>query len=109
MAAIYNFPDIKQTNTFKERTITVIVDGSPLDLTGATVCMQVRERSTTQVVFEFPITITDAPNGVLTIAPFNVVMHPKTYEYDLRITLSDGTILTYIQGNFPVLTVISRC
>lgn len=109
MAANYNFPQIKQSNTFKQRNINVIVDGAPLNLTGATVCMQIREKSTTALIFSFPITITDAVNGVLTIAKFPVLMHPKTYEYDLKITLSNGDVLTYIQGYFPVLSIISKC
>lgn len=107
MAAKYDFPDITKGDTFLSRTITIEVNGSPLDLTGATPLMQLRLRPGAKVEHEFDLTISDAAGGEITINEFDVELDYKTYYYDLQITLSDDTILTYIKGKFKVLSDIS--
>jgi len=108
MAAIYNFPEIKETNTFRQRTIQIIKNNVPLDITGGTVLMQLRKQTNSTVLHVFETSITNGLNGELTLMAWNVDLPPGEYQYDLRITDFSGTILTYIKGVMRVTSAISK-
>lgn len=108
MAANYNFPDIIKGDTFRARTVTIVSDSLPLDLTGATPFMQIKSSVNSKAIHTFNITITDPANGVIVIDNWDVDIESFNYLYDLKITLNNGQTLTYMSGKFPVKPSISN-
>jgi len=109
MAAIYNFPSIIKGNTFKARKISVIVNTAPLDLTGATICMQIKASASSTTIHDFAHSISNPSLGEITLNKWTVGINEGTYSYDLKITLANGDSLTYIYGSFTVKQNISEC
>jgi len=109
MAATYNFPSIIKGNTFKARKIRVVVNGAPLDLTGATICMQLKASARSTIVHDFTHSISNAVLGEITLNKWTVGISDGSYNYDLKITLANGDALTYIKGIFTVEKNTSEC
>ncbi len=113
MATVYNFPPITKGNTFKARKFWLYEDAAgtiPTDLTGAVICMQLKNSETNGVAaHEMAYVISDALNGEVTLSQFDVVLKPHTYVYDINITFADGTNKTYLKGTFSVTQNISEC
>ena len=86
---------------------TVTVNASPLDLTGATVKMDLRT-SNGNLAKRFTsagtagINITNAEGGVFSVIEQVIDIPPNVYNHDIEITLSDDTVHTYIQGTWTI-------
>jgi hypothetical protein len=103
----YDFKDVVIGDTFKQRVITMTRNGSPIDLTGASIAIQFRAAAKTgtlgkSISVGSGITITDAAAGIFTIAAFTVTMAVDRYFYDVEVTIS-GVIETYFEGVMNVL------
>ncbi len=92
----------------------ILLNGSPVDLTDATILMQVKRNpsySTAQLEYSTDlgnIVITEAVNGLVSL-PANIVdIVPRVYVYDLQITLSTGRVITPFSGTFTVNSDVSR-
>ena len=106
MAATYNFPSIYQGDTFTNRSITITINTIAVDLTGATVTLELTSKDKKKVIKSVPITITDPINGVITIGSWDVDIKDYIYLYEFKINKADNSTLTYMVGEFPVLNSI---
>jgi len=101
----YNI-NVKQGDTWNGRQIVISKNGAPLDLTGATITLQVRlTRLTTPVLtLATPTQITiDAPLlGAFTVQPVIVDAAAGAYQYDIQIVWLSGVVKTYIGGQFTI-------
>jgi hypothetical protein len=91
------------------RTIFIADDtGAPIDLTGATLAMQVRDKVAQALIATADIEITDGANGEITItldasagSALNSYGNPiqaAQLPYDLRMVDTDGTPVDLIAG-----------
>ena len=110
----YNIPAHKAGDTWPGISgITIFRNGSALNLTGATAKMQVRFKIDAPSLIDFntkdnTITITAPISGVLSIPPRLVDLPPTTYLYDLKISLSGGEVKTFLEGNWPITSHVTR-
>ena len=108
MATTYNFPDHIKGDTMQAVNFTVTVNSSALDLTGATIKMDLRTsngnlRKRFSSVDDDGISITNAAGGVFSVLEQIIDVPAMTYNYDIEITLSDDTVNTYISGTWTIL------
>lgn len=100
----YNFPDRLKNTTFRAIRFTLSSEGSPIDLTGATIKCQFRSSGKTGAVKKDisngnGITIVDATAGIIEIDSFNLTnWSAGTYYYDVLITFSSGLKEIYFGG-----------
>lgn len=96
----YNFPEHRSTDTFEGVSFTINVNGTPLDLTGASIKATFVQNFKQTFTLTSPthITITDASNGTFEIDQQVIGWEPGTYNYNIQITLVSGVIKTYIKG-----------
>lgn len=89
--------------------------GDPIDLTGATVKMEVKDAAG-DVVLTLQtggtgIVLTDAANGQMTISPEVVGTSSMAlfvvYNYDLKVTLADTTVTPWIRGTITLVEKIT--
>jgi hypothetical protein len=99
--------------TFNEVIYDVTIDGTPLDLTGAVIRMQVKKDACSSAVLTLTsvssagITITDAVNGQFKINEQIITIPTCNYEYDIQITLASGEVDYYVGGLFQVVKTIT--
>ena len=111
---IYNFPDHIKGDTFNGVEFTLEVNSLPVDLTNASIKMYLKTQSKAcDVVAKFTtdngkLTITDAVNGVFQFDNQIININAGTYDYDIEITLNNGTIKTYIKGTWKILQDITN-
>ena len=98
----------KRGDTFYQTPINIQVNSVDLDLTGATILMQLRKEAGGVVMFTPALTITDALGGDFQIDEQIINISACTYQYDIQITLSDDTVVTWISGLFIINNDISR-
>ena len=114
MAQSYNFPSHRAGDTFPGVQFTLELNGSPLDLTGAQALMQLRRAPNVRhVEAEYALTVSDAaqvgaPSGVIRFPAQIIDLPPHTYYYDIELRLADGTVKTYIHGQWPITQTITR-
>ena len=108
-----NFQNIKG-DTFEEVNFEVKINDVAVDLTDSIIRMQLRKEyggvvglSLTSVE-DTGITITDAVNGLFKINKQVINIPPYNYLYDIEIHFADGTIKTWISGNFQILNDVTR-
>jgi len=110
----YNIPDHLRGDTWNGITsITFSKDGIPLSLLGASISMQFRKQVDGPVTLELTtdnegIVITDPSNGIIQIVPTLITMQYGTYQYDLEVTLVDGTVKTYMKGTWKIVPDITH-
>ena len=109
----YNFPQHINGDTFNGVTFTVSVNAVPLNLTDATIKMQARTQSGALALelttTDNEIEITTPLSGIFSIKEQIItVTDPAKFNYDIQITLSDGTIKTYIEGTWQILPSVTR-
>jgi hypothetical protein len=92
-------------DTFPGRAVNISLSGSPIDLTGASIKMQIKSKdSDVEAKLEAStdnglIVITDAANGSFKFLEDTIIdLVPKEYRYDVQITLSNGKVLTPIKN-----------
>lgn len=118
--ANYDFPTHYKGDGLKSFNITLQEDdGTPIDLTGSEVKMQLRETQTTagEAVWEFSnlesadsgITLSDPENGVMTLNEIKAWDIPaRKYYYDLEVKDSTGFVTTYIKGEWVISQDITK-
>lgn len=111
--ATYNFPDHTNGDTFKGVEFEILVNSSPLDLTGSNITMQIRESYSSPSKIEFTtinseLEITDATNGKFKFKEQIVKVVPRKYVYDIQIVLSNGNKFTYIKGYWIIHPDVTR-
>ena len=103
---------VKFGTTYNGAEFTVNVNGSPLNLVGASAKMQIRYSFDTAVLYEFSfgsgLTLTDPVNGKFVFDNQIITIPPGKYKYDILITLANGTVKIYPSGSFIVDPVITH-
>ena len=104
MAETYDI-EIYNNDTYTGCVFTIYVNSVLLDLTGATVQMQVRKTRNNTPIIDLSLgsglTIVDV-NGKLAIDEQVFTGVPDEYLYDIQINLASGDIKTYIKGTFTI-------
>jgi len=106
-AANQNFTTIRN-DTFQKVTFDIDRDGSPIDLTGATIRMMLRLNKTqaspdlSLSTAASGITITDAVNGLFEIDEQIISIDSAVYFHDMELDESGGEVNTLIEGTFTV-------
>jgi hypothetical protein len=108
-----NFQSIKG-DTFNEVTFELLINEEPYSLVDAVIRMQLRKEyggipalSLTSVD-NAGLTITNAINGLFKINKQIINICPYNYLYDIEIEFGDGSIKTYISGNFLIKSDVTR-
>jgi hypothetical protein len=101
-------------DTFEEVNFAMILNSVVLNLTGCTLRMQLRKEyggviflSLTSVA-SAGITITNASGGLFKINRQIINIDANNYIYDIELIKADGTVKTYISGNFVITNDVTR-
>lgn len=102
-------------DTFDEVAFQLKINEEVVDLTGATIKMQLRKNySDTSAALSLTsvssagITITDAATGQFKINSQIIDIEVYNYVYDIQITLASGVVKTYVQGGFNITNEVTR-
>jgi hypothetical protein len=110
----YNFL-CPQGTTFSKQ-LSYLIDSIPVDLTGYTARMQVREKASSSTKI---LDLTTENGGITLGGPAGSIMIdvsasttssivPKTYVYDLEIVSSENFVVRLIEGQFIVSPEVTR-
>lgn len=108
-----NFSHI-QGDTFEIVNFAVVKNSTALNLTGAVIKMQLKKECGGVPILSFTsvasagLTITNAAGGLFKINKQIINIPEFNYLYDIEITFSDGTVKTWVEGNFVVKCDITR-
>lgn len=112
----YNLSDHKSGDTFPPVTFQLVVDDgndTPIDLTGASIKMQVRKEKTEDSILtcsttDSTILITDENLGKFKLQPGVVtVTEESNYYYDIQVTIGT-TVKTYLEGRWKIELDVTR-
>lgn len=109
----YNFTHIKG-DTFEEVNFAIVKNSVPLSLTGAVIKMQLRSECGGLIALNLTsvasagITITNASGGLFKINKQIIDIASGLYEYDIQITFADGSVKTWLSGDFLIQCDITR-
>lgn len=85
---------------------TLDLDGSPIDLSGCTVRMQIRPDYGSNTL---SLSLTEGDGITVTGTDHNnievikkITLTAGTYVYDLEVESSDGSVKTYVRGDFII-------
>lgn len=115
--SIASHVDIKamKGDTFSISMVFTDGAGDPVDLTGYSFLMQVKERkdsTTSKLTFtsgsEIEITGDDNNTLLITKDASEMVIRSGGYYYDLQGTDPYGKVLTYIEGHFTIVQDVTR-
>jgi hypothetical protein len=102
-------------DTFNQVAFEVKKNGTAINLTGATIKMQLRKLYTdTTAALSLTsassagITITNASAGQFKINEQIIDIEVFNYVYDIQFTLSSGEVKTYVKGGFNVTPEVTR-
>lgn len=102
-------------DTFNEVAFEVKKNGTAINLTGATIRMQLRKNySDTSAIISLTsvgsagITITTAASGLFKINAQIIDIEVYNYVYDIQFTLASGEVKTYVKGGFNVTPEVTR-
>jgi len=102
-------------DTFNEVAFEVKKNGTAINLTGATIRMQLRKQyeDVTAVLSltsaaSAGITITNAASGLFKINAQIINIEVFNYVYDIQFTLASGEVKTYVKGGFNVTPEVTR-
>jgi len=109
------FPNIEhyKGDTFKQIPMVYKLNGTPQDLTGAIIRMQLRKEKDGVSYLELTsvddagITITDALNGAFKINEQIIDIQSGNYIYDIEFNIN-GVIETLIKGDFIITNDVTR-
>ena len=102
-----NFQSIRN-DTFDEVPLELKKNNVAIDLTDATIRMQLRKEAGGVIAFAPILTITNAVNGLFKINKQIINCDAFNYMYDIEIAFSDGTVKTWISGYFLIKNDITR-
>ena len=109
----YNFTHIKG-DTFEAVNFALIKNSVVLSLTGAVIKMQLRSECGGLIALSLTsvssagITITNAAGGLFKINKQIINIASGNYLYDLEIVFSDGSVKTWLSGEFLIECDITR-
>lgn len=112
--ATYNIPPHTSGDSWKGiPSLKITINGVPPSVSLASVKMQFRKSCQGSVALELSssngkITIVDAIGWEMSIPKQVVSMPPETYLYDLQTVDSNGDIVTYLKGEWPILADITK-
>ena len=102
-------------DTFNEVAFEVKKNGTALNLTGATIKMQLRKdysdvspTLSLTSVSNAGLTITNATSGHFKINEQIINIEVFNYVYDIQFTLASGEVKTYVKGGFNVTPEVTR-
>ena len=108
-----NFTHIKG-DTFDEVAFSIKINNIAVNLTGATIKMQLKKNDNLTIpilsltsVASAGITITSSTNGLFKINSQIIDIEPFNYVYDIQFTLASGVVKTYVSGNFIIVKDIT--
>jgi hypothetical protein len=107
-----NFSHIKG-DTFDEVAFSIKINNVALDLTGATIKMQLKKTSNSVAILSFTsagsagITITSPSAGLFKINEQIIDIEVFNYAYDIQLTLASGVVKTYVSGTFNITKEIT--
>ena len=110
----YDIPSHRRGDTWDGiNSITINVNGVPINLTNATVKMEFRQNLDTPVALTLSTTdgsliVTNAVGGVISIPPKKIEIPFKKYLYDLQVTYSTGVVKTYMSGTWEIIADITE-
>ena len=108
-----NFSHI-QGDTFEAVNFEVKKNNTAVNLTGAVIKMQLKKECGGVPILSFTsvanagLTITSAANGLFKINKQIINIPEYNYSYDIEIIFADGTVKTWVEGNFVVKCDITR-
>jgi hypothetical protein len=114
MAYTYVIPKHRRGDTWNGiNSIVITSDGSPVNLTGASIKMELREDIDAPVALTLStedgtIVINDPLQGTLTIPPILIDIPFGNYLYDLQITFANGVVKTYLLGTWEIVADITK-
>lgn len=101
-------------DTFEAVNFQMLINTIPLNLTGCTLRMQLKKEyggiaflSLTSVA-SAGITITNPVSGLFEINKQIINIDAFNYVYDIELIKADGTVKTYIKGNFSITNDVTR-
>ena len=107
---IYNFKDHIKGDTFPGVEFTFKLNGSVVDLSGATIEMNVRQLSKVGDLSDSfantsigGITVTDAANGIFEFDEQIIDIVALLHYYDIQVTLSNSKVYTPFEGTWNIL------
>lgn len=104
----------KRGDTFDEVLFELKKNNVAINLTGATIHMQLRKAPGGPVFLNLTsvssagLTITDATAGKFKINTTIINLEANVYLYDIEITFSSGEVRTWVSGQFTILNDITR-
>ena len=108
-----NFSHIKG-DTFEAVNFAVVKNTVALNLTGSVIKMQLKKECDGVAILALTsvasagLTITNAAGGLFKINQQIINIPEFNYIYDIQITFADGTVKTWVEGNFVVKCDITR-
>lgn len=109
----FNFLNTYRLDTYKGHRFQILIDGSPLNLTGANIEMDVRQSVSNSTSHEFStangkIIIEPGVNGWFVFIEQVIDIPANNYVYDIKITLPNGKVHTYIYGTWAIKMPVTR-
>lgn len=110
----YNIPPHRRGDTWDGiNSITINVNGVPINLTDAIVKMEFRQGLDAPVALTLSTTdesiiVTNAAQGIISIPPKKIEIPFKKYLYDLQVTYSTGVVKTYMSGTWEIIADITE-
>jgi len=102
----YNIPPHRRGDTWDGiNSISISVNGVPINLSGAAVRMDFRQSLDSPIVMTF-----SSETGTIDILNVNTIRLPSRkievpfgkYFYDLQVTYLDGSVKTYMEGSWEI-------
>jgi hypothetical protein len=110
----YDIPSHRRGDTWDGiNSITINVNGAPVNLTDASIKMEFRQSIDSPVALTLSTTdnsivITNAAEGTILI-PARIIEIPfAKYLYDLQVTYSTGVVKTYMSGTWEITPDITE-
>ena len=103
--------ELRQGMTWEPGTITCDIAGTPINFTGYTASMEIRNRQSNTAALTLATGgngITMSSAGVITItatAAQTLALEATEYEYELIVTYPNAKVFTFIEG---VITVVPK-
>lgn len=110
----YTIPTHRRGDTWDGiNSITIRVNGTPINLTNASIKMEFRQDLDSPVVLTLSTTdssiiIQNAVAGIIRIPPKKIEIPFGKYLYDLQVTYLNGTVKTYMEGSWEITPDITE-
>jgi hypothetical protein len=104
----YNISPHRRGDTWDGiNSITISVNGVPINLTDASIKMEFRQDLDSPVALTLStidgsIEIVNAVSGIIRIPPKKIEIPFAKYFYDLQVTYANGTVKTYMEGSWEI-------